>query len=354
MSASDRSRGGAESVDHAGSDSEDTVQTESTAQLEVLQERLAYKDELVAELTARLEEAAEQLDRLQRSGVRPSSGGGAGLPADLVDEQRQLTQDLASAVREWQEMNAAVLLSQIDARLRQLQDQLASPHQLLAEPTSAAGSGGAAGRNTEEGDANAVNGQISDAWEAMKARLLSGEETSAASASGAGTPAESMSEPVESAAAEGPVRAESNGRITEAAAPEPVDLDTAQRDELVRAVMARDEYIAYLLQVLSDTEQRIAQNVDWTQFEQAPEALTRQLQEELERITERGRREELRLSLERARLSREQAKLDQLRAVLERRLRMPGSTPKPEEDSADPEAGDADRKARWSRLFGAS
>ncbi|MFG0294679.1 MAG: hypothetical protein ACF8PG_02135, partial [Maioricimonas sp. JB045] len=78
-----------------------------------------------------------------------------------------------------------------------------------------------------------------------------------------------------------------------------------------------------------------------------------QLQEELERITQRGRREELRLSLERARLSREQAKLDQLRAVLERQLRTPGAA-KADEEHPEGGSSDADRKARWSRLFGAS
>jgi len=359
MAASDLSRGDADPVDDADTGNGETVHTDGTgtAQLEVLQEQLAYKDELVAELTARLEEAAEQLDRLQRSGVRAATTGGPALPGDLVDEQRQLTQELSSAVRDWQEMNAAVLLSQIDGRLRDLQEQLAGQPRLVSPGTPVPASGPTTAGSDAGEEESPDEGQISDAWEAMKARLLNGaeapehpesEETKppAKSQPAGGQPAVPDAASSESAAA-------ANGQVSEVAAPEPIDLDAADRDDLVMAVLARDDYITYLLQTLADTEQRMEHGVDWSQLGNAPEELTRQLQEELERITQRGRREELRLSLERARLSREQAKLDQLRAVLERQLRTPGAA-KADEEHPEGGSSDADRKARWSRLFGAS
>ncbi|WP_145368082.1 hypothetical protein [Maioricimonas rarisocia] len=347
MVAPERSSGEVDSVDHAGTVSEEAVHAEGTdtAQLEVLQERLAYKDELVAELTARLEAAAEQLDRLQRSGVRPSSGGGGALPAELVDDQRQLTNELTSAVREWQEMNAAVLLSQIDGRLRELQEQVAGQQLVVRSVPQSETSGEPAASAEGSDEESPGEGQISDAWEAMKARLLEGKEAPA-------QPEKTDVDTAEDAsAAEADTAAREPRENEEVAAPEPLDLDAADREELALAVLARDEYIGYLLQTLADTEQRMEQVVDWEQLANAPEELTRQLREELERISQRGRREELRLSLERARLSREQAKLDQLRAVLERRLRTPVGG-KPAEETPKGEPTEADRKARWSRLFG--
>ncbi|MFG0336240.1 MAG: hypothetical protein ACF8TS_23015 [Maioricimonas sp. JB049] len=346
MVASDRSNGAIDSVDDAGTGSEGTVHTEGPdpAQLELLQQRLAHKDELVGELTARLEEAAEQLDRLQRSGVRASSGGAGVVAPDLVDDQRQLTHELTSAVREWQEMNAAVLLSRIDDRVRELQEQVAGQTFAVREAPGPATSGASAASADESDEQNPSEGQISDAWEAMKARLLDGTEAPALPERSVDPPATPAAPPA--AAAEG-----ETGGVQEVAAPEPLDLDAAARDDLALAVLARDEYIAYLLQTLADSEQRNQQDLDWERLNNAPEELTRQLREELERITQRGRREELRLSLERARLSREQAKLDQLRAVLERRLRTPGGGKSGEEPSPGGPS-EADRKARWSRLFG--
>ncbi len=61
-----------------------------------LERRLSDRNQLVEILTGRLEQAADQIDRLQRSGGALKSDAPAGLPPEFVNEHRDLAQRLES------------------------------------------------------------------------------------------------------------------------------------------------------------------------------------------------------------------------------------------------------------------
>src|SRR5690606_15432552 len=91
-------------------------------QLADLQTKLKEKETLVAALTGRLEQAAEQLDRLRRMGADRGNRTVAGVPPELIEEQRELTAQLQVAVNEWQEANAAAALSRIEVQVAEIRD----------------------------------------------------------------------------------------------------------------------------------------------------------------------------------------------------------------------------------------
>ncbi|MBW3541415.1 MAG: hypothetical protein KY476_14200, partial [Planctomycetes bacterium] len=95
------------------------------ARVDKLQSALAEKEKLVAALTARLEQAAEQLDRIRRSGGdRGSRVVSGGIPAELVEQQKGLVEELQAAVAAWQDMQAAACLGRIERGVDEVRDLL--------------------------------------------------------------------------------------------------------------------------------------------------------------------------------------------------------------------------------------
>ena len=90
---------------------------------ELIQNRLREKEHLVAALTERLEQAAEQLDRLRRTGVdkgrRPLGGG---FPAEVVEEHKTTLEDLKRVITRWEDMQAEVTLGRIETQIAELRD----------------------------------------------------------------------------------------------------------------------------------------------------------------------------------------------------------------------------------------
>ncbi|HSG71507.1 MAG TPA: hypothetical protein VLA12_13885, partial [Planctomycetaceae bacterium] len=71
---------------------------------ESLQEKLNQKEQVVQALTTRLEQAAEQLDRLRRSGADRGGKLLAGIPAEVIEEQKTLINDLKATIKSWEEL----------------------------------------------------------------------------------------------------------------------------------------------------------------------------------------------------------------------------------------------------------
>src|SRR6516225_434085 len=90
---------------------------------ETIQSQLREKEQLVAALTERLEQAAEQLDRLRRTGVdkgrRPLGGG---FPAEVIEEHKTTLEDLKRVISRWEEMQAEVTLGRIETQIAELRD----------------------------------------------------------------------------------------------------------------------------------------------------------------------------------------------------------------------------------------
>jgi septal ring factor EnvC (AmiA/AmiB activator) len=88
---------------------------------EDLQRRLAERNRLVEELTSRLEQAAEQLDRLRRSGADRGSRA-LGIPPELIEQQKSLTEELQNAVQQWEDMQPTELLARVEMQVGELRD----------------------------------------------------------------------------------------------------------------------------------------------------------------------------------------------------------------------------------------
>ena len=96
-------------------------------QLTTLEFQLQEKEQLIAALTERLEQAAEQLDRLRRSGADKALRTGGGIPPELVEEQKQLVGDLQRVVQQWEDMQPGALLGRVEMQLGELRDLVSGP-----------------------------------------------------------------------------------------------------------------------------------------------------------------------------------------------------------------------------------
>src|SRR4029077_79348 len=96
-----------------------------SADIDLIQNQLHEKEQLVAALTERLEQAAEQLDRVRRTGAdkggrRPQGGGG--LPAELVEEHKTTLEDLKRVIARWEDIQAEAALGRIETQIVELRD----------------------------------------------------------------------------------------------------------------------------------------------------------------------------------------------------------------------------------------
>ncbi|MDZ4689614.1 MAG: hypothetical protein SH850_31440 [Planctomycetaceae bacterium] len=300
---------------------------------------LAQKDSLIRALTEQLEQAAEQLDRFQRSGADRKRGPtGGGMPAELVEEQRQAVGDLQRVVQQWEDMQAGFTLGRIEIQLTELRDfvaqrldgsAIAAPIErhagLTVHEESAVFSGSSSSQHDQISSGNAHDTE----WDRLKSQLLNGDSDAVMACELRHCAPEEMPE-----------------------SPSPVDVEQASREELQAAVRARDEFIAVVVRRLRATEvtQPVSELVqlgpDAPAFVQRVTELERQLQEHL-------RLAEVELSLERAKMARDLSQLHQQQELVQKQLKKLGLQ---SADDAEPgrvsAASNPDR--RWARFLGAS
>lgn len=290
------------------------------------------KDALIQALTEQLEQAAEQLDRLQRTGADRKRGALAGgLPADLVEEHRQTVADLQRVVQQWEDMQASVTLGRIEMQLTELREFVGQ----RLEVASGLPIERHAGLKVHEEPAqfSHASATTDDAkspadseWERLKSQLLNSSETSHATTSG-----EASSEPL----------------------PEPppaADLSAASREELLAAIQMRDDFIAAMMrrlrhqEVVQPMSELLAHGTESPACLQRVTELERQLQEHL-RIAE------VELAHERAKIARDHSRLQQQQEQIDKQLKKLGLQ---SADDADPNqaanASNPDR--RWMRFLG--
>ncbi|MEX2286272.1 MAG: hypothetical protein WD648_04225 [Planctomycetaceae bacterium] len=315
--------------------------TDSVSSLET---QLREKEQLVAALTERLEQAAEQLDRIRRTGGDRGLRGGGGIPPELIEEQQALAAELQQAVRQWEETQPGATLGRIEVQLTELRDLvsgLAGGEGFPAEQSVAAPS--LRGRtDVRDGDNSKASGPALSGYEAMKAELLETE------------PAPTT------AAAKLPVATAAYIKPEEIAPVDPpavIDLDAAGVEELRTAVEHRDSYISYLTRALRAAEMMYKQSLDWEALNNAPDDLRRRLEDLEKTLHATLRHAEVDHSLERARLGREAARLEQLQEHLRREMhRLNLTDPHDDDDEAHDNRAtpEVERSAnsRWQRLFG--
>lgn len=296
-----------------------------------LRQQLVQKDELIQALTSQLEQAAEQLDRLHRTGAdRRRAGIGGGVPQELVDDQRRTLEDLQRVVQQWEDMQAGLTLGRLEIQLAEIRDLIVQGGGTAHEPLRLRDSGerihSEPAEFVEHHRTLAESAPQDSAWEQLKSQLLAGEDPPAETANWF--------------AADEPLPPH----------PEPLPPETSDSELFRQALNRRDEYIALLLSRLRTLEVLQPAAVLATLDAAAPELTERIVQLE-ERLQEHLRCAEVELSVERAKLARERAHLAQQQEQLDRQLKKLGLS---SADDIDPSVGPAVnvQERRWARFLG--
>lgn len=313
---------------------------------EDLQRQLQEKDELIVALTDRLEQAAEQLDRLRRNGTDRGGrrgGGGGSLPPDLVEDHRAVVEDLKQAITRWEDMQAAAALGRLETQVSELRD-LVTGYVNSSAPRSGQG-------NAARGGAAAKPGHSPATWWEMQKAAILGDSPAPEQPAGAGPAPADHSAPAQSAE---PVPAAESFNLQDANLPDlppAVDWDNLSPDEARQAICARDDVINQLREPLLLLQAAGRLPADLKSLDGIPESL-REFIDQLEAAWQaKFRQAELDLSLERARLSRAEAAVRQQQD--QQRPEHSGSAdadgrPRSKQDKSKED----DHERRWFRFLG--
>lgn len=334
-----------------------TAQPPPMSNISKVKAQLQEKEELVAALTERLELAAEQLDRLHRTGADRGPRSGGGFPAELIERQETLVDDLQRAVQQWEDMQAAALMGRLEVQITELRDLI------VTEVIN----GGAArvpktqidndsDRHEElvadQGSQTVVDEEASDQqsrWEAMKAELLGGDAKSIESEKPPVVLPPTTEEPVQNSAATDLPATEITDEPVDP--PPPVNFETADAAALKTAIDIRDEYIAHLIKRLRSADSRTRLPTDWAEFDNMPAELCLQVEELQKQLEESLRLSEVEFSVERARLGREASRLRQLDESIEKMMRERGLGANDDDLDTDDEQ-QSGSGTRWLRMLG--
>jgi len=306
--------------------------------VETLESQLAEKEQLVAALTERLEQAAEQLDRLHRTGAdRGVRAGIAGIPAELVQQQQKLTEELQRAVQQWEDMQPGAFFGRLETQLAQIQELVQQEPHGGGSHSSDSYSHYESGRSSESSYGSGGTTSLQSVLERMQAKQAEppAEES-------ANPPAEERSEGAPSASAVDialPPLSEP---------PEPIDVTAATPEELARACEVRDSYIVYLLQRLRQIESLGHVPNSWAGLENVPGELRARLETLEKRLEETLRLAEVELSLQRAKLAREEMRIRMMDGQMQKQLKQARDASESEGDSSADQAN----SGRWRRMLG--
>ncbi len=309
--------------------------------IHTLQDSLKERDQIVQMLTQRLEQAADQLDRVQRSGGGRGGATAGGIPPELIENQQTLAGQMTQLLSQWEELQAAEMLSRIESRLNDLHDLVASG---AADPARVNATGSIPAqdepdrepqRSEVKSDGSVRSGVVVDkpasvGWEAIKAAIMAGENVDLETAS------HSVPQHVAADESVAPefVASERSDSPTFSEPPLPVDFDSADHQQLCDAIRDRDEFISLLLRRLSSPDAN-TKFPDWEQLNRVPEDLQHELLSLRDRLQDKLRVAEVDLSLQRAKLAREEARLTIKANQLAMQMKKLGLAP----DEPSPNAG---------------
>lgn len=271
----------------------ETVDFERLQQLEA---RLTDREQLVSILTDRLEQTADELDRIKRSGgVHAGSAADRADAAALLAGHSEVTEKLDRFVDAWEERYEGPALRRMEADIEEMRERIGQAVLQGNCPGSESSDSGAPGLGES-------TSQITDCdIESLNSTLNSKSEL----------PADNIDtrRPLDV-----PIRlvllsSDDLPDDFEISLPEPIDEDDASEPLLRKAVTDRDAYIRWLCQQMRHVTGRLE---DWLKKLQAAtddSTLHKRVDEIEQLIHEQLRIAEIDVSIERAQLSRDQAKL---------------------------------------------
>ena len=320
----------------SGRESKDTIADELLSaayenRIHTLQDSLKERDQIVQMLTQRLEQAADQLDRMQRTGGGRGGTTAVGIPPELIENQQSLAAQMTQLLSQWEGLQAAEMLTRIESRLNDLHGLVSNRSRdtsraNASEPASIEKDGANSSSEVVSYDAAlpsmAPMKPASMNWEAIKAAVLAGEcinlETiSHAPLQHAADHEIDVTESIASDRSDSPTLSEP---------PLPVDFNNADHQQLCDAIRDRDEFISLLLRRLSSPDAN-TEFPDWEQLNSVPEDLHRELLSLRDRLQDKLRVAEVDLSLQRAKLAREDARLTIKTNQLALQMKKLGLTP---------------------------
>lgn len=352
---------------------------EAPPDVTVIRDQLREKDQLVTALTERLEQAAEQLDRLRRTGadkgrrVTGVAGPGGNLPLELVEEHKTTIEDLKKVITNWENIHAGESLARIEAQVGEIRDMLAgsagghisvssAAHAVPARERPAESSPGTP-RPAEAAASHAPSSPGTNSWwEKQKAAMMGepvpAEPQAAAAPAPAAAPA-AEPEPQPAAVAASPAQPVGTFDITTFTVPElpaTVDLEKITIDDARVAIRERDRLIEKLrepLLLLKAASQVPGGTASGAEIPPAVKECITQLETQWQA---KFRQAELDLSLERARLAREYAAIKQQQEALPRGGSKPAAPPAGKGTrAAEPAPAaeeDSSARSRWFRFMG--
>ncbi|HBN75314.1 MAG TPA: hypothetical protein DD473_05760 [Planctomycetaceae bacterium] len=264
--------------------------------IDELQQQLDEKDELVTALTQQLEQAAEQLDRMHRSGGR--SGLHNAQESKVINPlNEQLSTNLNYLIEQWEESQIASCLERIESQIEDLKSSV-SNIQLPAEQSTTT-------NWSPEDDDNRPTGLQLDALK----DVLFGATPEITD--------EVFDESLNEIEADEDVIT-SNDPLPPT--PAAVDFEQANHEEMISAIQTRDDYIESCIAMYRDLRLKsgLIQPINWEVISECPEELVESLQELESHLREQARLNEVTMSLERARISRESTQLRQYRVQLQK------------------------------------
>lgn len=274
----------------------ETIDFERMQQLET---RLADREQLVSILTERLEQAADELDRIKRSGgVLSGSGANAGDTASLIAGHQEVAEKLDRFVDAWEERYEGPALRRLEAGIEELRERLEQA--------------------TSHGHSSPDSSAVSRLFLNDEASRRSGIINQSTIESSDHAETEALEE--EPAAArktlDAPFRlvlisSDDVPDDLDVPLPQPIDEGNAEPSELRKAVTTRDAYIRWLCHQIRNVTGRLEGWLGEVQAGADDATLHKRIDEIEKVIHDQLRIAEIDVSIERARLSRDQARLNE-------------------------------------------
>lgn len=277
------------------------VQTEPIDfdKMQELETRLADREQLVAILTERLEQAADELDRVKRTGgvVSKSANDDVDLTA-LVDRNNEVESKLDQFFSAWEERYEGPALRRMETRLEELREQL---EQATTQGLMTNAGGVAAqflsGQNIDLQNANTQSETDED----------SDHESELEAEAGSYSRADSRNAPFQLVL----ISKDEVPDDLDVPLPEPIDHDDISEQALHQAVADRDTYITWLCHQMRQITGRLENWLSDLQVDSDNAALNERVNDLESMIRDQLRVAEVEVSIERAQLSRERAKLQE-------------------------------------------
>jgi hypothetical protein len=315
--------------------------------VEALEAQLAEREQLVAALTERLEQAAEQLDRLHRTGAdRGVRTGIAGVPTELITQQQKLVEDLQRAVDQWEAMQPGEFFGRVESQLGQIHEMVQQIDRSGGGPATNVGTDSAfryGAHKSDGGPSQLDSHRSSEPSHSILDFMKKSQQPAAAE------------EPPASAFAETAAAAEPS--VIDVALPplddppQPVDPAHATPEELGEGCTARDVYITYLLHRLRQIESLGHVPNSWTGLENLPDEQRARLDALEHRLQETCRVAEVELSLQRAKLARDELRVRMLDEQMQKDIKRAKVVSDSHSDDPSDSKGDQSG-SRWKRMIG--